>query len=174
MPKLVIYNISKEIENSEVAEHIFDQNPEILKKYEDIEGFRKELVFKFSWGKGKDTNNRVFEVSPKMRTLLIKLGKVNLQWNRCPVAEYFSIIQCFRCCQFGHLAKDCSADRAYCTQCGGEHAYKDCKNKQVVPNCINCVRNKASDCAHNARDVGCPEYKRVKRNIINKTDYGSE
>ena len=60
-----------------------------------------------------------------------------------------SILQCFKCQDFGHKAPNCTKNEK-CVVCGEAHAHKNCPNKEKrKPKCAN----------HVANYTGCPAYK---------------
>lgn len=82
--------------------------------------------------------------------------------------------QCYRCLMYGHGAKSCSRYEA-CSQCGGNHLTKNCKNitnTTVNPKfrCFNCVSAKLPH-EHRANDASCPfraKYIATKENTQRK------
>ncbi|XP_023244860.1 uncharacterized protein LOC111642714 [Centruroides sculpturatus] len=133
-----------------LVEAIHQQNTKIAEQYNNYEEFKKQIQVRYKWGKKPEVNHWVCEVTPQLKKLMTKQKKLYIDWVRCNVKEYFNIVQCYRCCKYGHYAKECSSERAYCNHCGGDHRYSECKNKSTSPSCINCIRNKASNFAHRA------------------------
>ncbi|XP_023235504.1 uncharacterized protein LOC111634902 [Centruroides sculpturatus] len=172
LPKIAIYNVPKDLTKEEITEAIFQQNTRIADQYTSMEEFKKDILIKYKWGRKPDVNHWVCEVAPKLKKSLTKQKKINIDWVRCNTEEYFNIIQCFRCCKYGHFAKECSSDRAYCNHCGGDHKYAECRNKSTAPSCINCVRNNANNFAHRANQSCCGERMKIIRNIQTRTNYG--
>lgn len=94
LPKIVI-------DKNELLETLLHQTPALQELFGNLQLFQKDIRYKFSWGKANDICNHVLEVSPKLRKVLLKLGKINIEWSRCSVEEYFGIMQCFKCCKYG-------------------------------------------------------------------------
>ena len=46
-------------------------------------------------------------------------------------------IMCYRCQRLGHTAMNCSAAKARCLLCSGNHAFKECPNPNQLC-CANC------------------------------------
>ncbi|KAL7724943.1 hypothetical protein ACLKA6_002307 [Drosophila palustris] len=78
-----------------------------------------------------------------LSAVLLKVG-----WVRCRLRERVNITKCYRCLEFGHLAKQCRSevDRSkLCRRCGKDgHLAKDCKEE---PQCMFC-KGKGSDWKH--------------------------
>jgi len=46
------------------------------------------------------------------------------------------VVQCLKCCQFGHISPYCKEDRATCGKCAGPHKTADCTS--TTHKCSNC------------------------------------
>ncbi|XP_023240772.1 uncharacterized protein LOC111639206 [Centruroides sculpturatus] len=173
LPKVAIYGIPSNLSKEVIINTIFDQNDNISAHYDNNkENYVKEITAKFKWGKNPNTHHWVFEVTPGLKRILIMQKKLNIDWVRCSVEEHFSIIQCYRCCRYGHFARECKSERAFCNHCGGDHRYSECKNKGTSPSCINCICSKAANFAHKANHNSCTERMKVIKNITAKTYHG--
>ncbi|XP_023243208.1 uncharacterized protein LOC111641289 [Centruroides sculpturatus] len=172
LPKMAIYNIPADLNKDTIIEAIFDQNDAITFQYQgDKEMYKRDISAKFKWGKRPDSKHWVFEVTPKLRKIMNRQRKVNIGWVRCNMEEYYSIIQCYKCCRYGHFAKECRSEHSYCNYYGEDHRYSDCKNKATAPSCINCIKAKAPTSAHKADNNTCTERGKIIKNIITKTNY---
>lgn len=85
-------------------------------------------------------------------------GKIKIGWTICRLREAIKPKTCFRCLDFGHMAKDCkNEDRSkLCRRCGGDgHIAKDC-NKD--PQCMLC---KVGDrpAPHITGSSRCPKFR---------------
>ena len=67
---------------------------------------------------------------------VMRSKEVRLGWDVCPVYEAFSILRCYNCNGFNHIALKCTADST-CSKCSGKHKMTDCVSD--VLKCINCV-----------------------------------
>lgn len=77
-----------------------------------------------------------------------------LYYTSLPVELYkLPVIQCNRCCRFGHVKAICRSDPR-CYKCAQPHEGVSC-NTQVV-SCLFCSG------AHTANNINCPEYIRQK------------
>ena len=74
-----------------------------------------------------------------------------------------SVMQCFNCQSFGHLAKNCRSKQK-CLICGESLTHKGCPNKEArKPKCANCKG------PHVASYKGCPAYKKqaFQQHVVN-------
>ncbi|XP_067120969.1 uncharacterized protein [Centruroides vittatus] len=172
-PKFCIYNVPNEIDTENFIDHLFSQNENILKAVTDDTQYNEEIKIKFKWGKNQNSKNWVIEVSPSLRKVLLKQNKINMGWIRCQIKEYYGIIQCYKCCRYGHTANQCHSERNYCTHCAGDHKYQECINKEKTPTCTNCIKFKHIHHTHKAISDECPERQRVLKYIKERTDYGN-
>ncbi|KAL7726484.1 hypothetical protein ACLKA6_001106 [Drosophila palustris] len=69
----------------------------------------------------------------------LSAGLLKVGWIRCRLRERVNITKCYRCLEFGHLAKHCRSkvDRSkLCRRCGKDgHVANDCKEE---PQCMFC------------------------------------
>ena len=90
------------------------------------------------------------------------------------------IIQCYRCYQFGHIARLCpDQENQTCRDCGGRHHFSSCTRR--TKKCVNCGGE------HAATDPVCEWYqdiagamkhrletrhdKRSTTNLLSRTDF---
>src|ERR1044071_8203301 len=74
---------------------------------------------------------------------------ISIGHQRFKVVDYKgsqSVLQCFNCQGFGHIAAKCTAT-AKCRNCGASHSDKECTTKE--PKCANCGGT------HKASDLSC-------------------
>ncbi|XP_067132779.1 uncharacterized protein [Centruroides vittatus] len=172
-PNVVIYSVPTQINRGKLTQLMYNQNDAISDNY-TLEAFREVFNVKFAMGKKSNAyTNWVIQVTPLLRKQLLMAGKVNLEWSRCRIADFCPVLQCFRCCRFGHSTKNCSQPTATCSHCSGEHTFRECTQKNEKPTCTNCKLEKSGDTNHNARDGSCTIYQKIKSNLIRQTDYGS-
>ena len=75
----------------------------------------------------------------------------NVEEFQAPV----SVVQCYNCQCFGHLAKTCTSKQK-CLICGENHSHKGCPSRESrKPRCANC------NGPHATSYKGCPEYKKA-------------
>lgn len=93
---------------------------------------------------------------------MLEVGRIKIGWSSCHIREKAkAMIKCFRCLEFGHMAKMCkSEDRSkLCRKCGIEgHVAKDCKNE---PSCMFCKSSDSKDDKHVAGSAKCPVFRKA-------------
>lgn len=75
-----------------------------------------------------------------------------------PIPER-TVIQCFKCQQFGHTAQKCT-NETRCLKCGVDHESKSCSSATLY--CANCRGN------HAACSRSCPNLKKVEEERISR------
>ena len=109
-------------------------------------------------------NNLCFQAFAKVSSTLregisIHNNKVTIGLSTCKIYDRFHIKRCNTCQHFGHYMKDCpTPDVPVCGKCGGNHKTSDCNNE--TPSCINCTRDKSTNCSHHTFSHECPALKR--------------
>jgi len=67
--------------------------------------------------------------------------------------------QCFKCQEFGHLARDCTAAQR-CKNCGEDHRHTECSKTTEDHQCSNCQGS------HPSTFRGCPAYQEAKKDQV--------
>lgn len=162
---MVIYSIEDKQENEELLHLIQSQN-EILADAD----VKIEFRMKSNYG-----TNLVISLNPEPFKKLIKIGIINIGWQRLRLREYIRPMQCFKCQMNDQLAKFCRNEQK-CSNWGSkDHAYKDFKEDAE---CINCViynerYNAGYEVKHNSRDKCCLVRDKEVNNLKFRIDYGS-
>ncbi|XP_067132771.1 uncharacterized protein [Centruroides vittatus] len=132
-PHMVIYSTSVDICREDLPTLIYRQNGTLTECLTEEE-FLQQFRIKFNLGKRESPyRNWVVEVSPDLRKCLLKLAKLNIEWSRSRVADFVPVLQCFKCCQYGHTTKNCPQNNSVCSHCAGEHLFKECPNLESPP-----------------------------------------
>ena len=105
-----------------------------------------------------ETQTAIISLPFEQAKKALAVGKVKIGWTICRLREATKPRMCFRCLDFGHMAKDCkNEDRSKrCRRCGGEgHIAKDCTKD---PQCMLC---KAGDkpAPHITGSGRCPKFR---------------
>lgn len=89
-------------------------------------------------------------------------GKVKIGWVNCRIREKERLTKCFKCLEYGHIARNCrnQCDRSKCCRrCSEEgHIAKDCRNDLL---CMFCKTDKSKDAKHVAGSRMCPLFKKA-------------
>lgn len=98
---------------------------------------------------------------------LLEAGKVKIGWTVCRLREIIHPRSCFKCWEFGHLARECKNDdkSKLCRKCGEEgHFAKNCERE---PKCMLCDAVSGVPLKHITGSTRCPAYKSAL-NLIRK------
>lgn len=166
-PRMIIYDVPKEIEGNELGNKIKNQNREL-----GNEEFLENFSPKFRTGpRRQNVCNWVVEVSPSVRNSLNTKGRVYLGWYSCGVRDFIVAPKCYNCQGLGHIAKFCNREVPTCGHCAQEgHDLTVCPDKNKQPRCAVCTRiNRPANHSGNAE---CPQYQIAREKLINMTDYG--
>ena len=119
----------------------------------------------------KKCRSWIFETKPEHRAALIKTKRLYINWLVCRVEDHVSILQCYKCCGFGHVAKDCDK-KICCSYCAGEHRSDTCKSRKNLK-CVNCCAAQLPNISHAASNRAvCPILcKKIERKITS-VNYG--
>ena len=91
---------------------------------------------------GSDRSHLVLQLPEDDARLLLHKGKIFLGFNSCSIQRYISVIRCYKCQRFDHMARNCKFEHV-CAVCGGNHptgggpdGSPPCSKR---PRCINCL-----------------------------------
>lgn len=158
-PRLVLHDIPVHLNTDEIITCLIEQNlPGVA---ED------EIMPVFLYPPGnKKFRSCIIETTPELRDRLRNLKRVTIDWMACRLDDHVSVLQCFHCHAFGHIASSCTVTETRCGKCAGEHLTNDCVPANT-PKCTNCVAAKRTNVAHYSYDrAKCPLLrKRIDRQI---------
>lgn len=100
---------------------------------------------------------------------VIAAGRVKIGWVRCRVREFVTPTRCFKCLEYGHIARQCKneVDRSgTCLRCGCKgHTAKNCT---AEPRCSICDPACKGGNNHAAGSFRCDAYKNAMRVLVKK------
>lgn len=113
----------------------------------------------------------LFCLSPELANDIIRKGLV--EGGEVKTTERFvagcSLVQCFRCCSFGHIAKYCRLPPK-CGHCSLDHESRDCSTKEAKPFCPNCPGSGLKNREHNAWSSACRTRQSAKQEAWGRKD----
>uniref|UniRef100_A0ABD2VR13 CCHC-type domain-containing protein n=1 Tax=Trichogramma kaykai TaxID=54128 RepID=A0ABD2VR13_9HYME len=168
LPRIIIYDVPNDYDEQYVMNAIELQNEHIWS--DGSPDLSKAMKFLFKMGKSReDCSNLVYEVHPGIRKRLSDEGKIYIGMYRSKVQDFVKLTRCYKCQGVAHVSKYCKQEHESCAYCAGEHASRDCTDKESKK-CALCKRlGKASD--HKSGE-NCPSYKQALKIYSASIDYG--
>jgi hypothetical protein len=180
-PTIVLKNVSPDIHQTDLFENILEKNYEIKDYFENQnKDINEELKIKFKFRKSNSNSKDMYclEVSPELRKLMLRIGRIFIGWETCKIEDSLPIIRCFKCHGFGHKSMECQTAVEKCGHCGGDHQSKDCSTERSNYKCINCSKRNLKphhkskcDINHSAYDKNCPSLKRIQEIVKSRISY---
>lgn len=168
-PLVLIYDLPSIYAERDLSRDIWEQN---FKEEITKEEFQAEHKWRFRTGpKRTDQVNWVLEVTGRLHKIMMRQGRIYLNWTSSRVVTYSAVQRCYKCQKYGHVAQYCKAPHDICSHCAQEGHRRDvCPSKDQPPCCVNCKASKRPD-GHSAGDVGCFTYTLEKTRAANSFDY---
>ena len=141
-PLVILEGISKDIKPEDLIVLLDAQNPTILHVNRECTDLKLKFIKKHR--KHEQLYNAVFEASPLVRNAMIALGRVGLEFSKINCRDFSPFVQCYKCLQFGHTTKHCSASVSPCSICAAtDHQFDNCKHKndESKLKCYNCCKH---------------------------------
>lgn len=169
-PLLAVYSVPTTLSDEDFLGELYDLN---LSEHLNEEDFQEEVKLRFKTGpKGKDRQNFIIEVSPRVRNLLLRQERTYISFHALKTADYTNVAKCYNCCDLGHPTKFCPETDSVCINCGQKgHKKKDCQNERKI-GCIPC-KIRGREC-EKAGGTDCATYKILYARQIQKIDFGSD
>ena len=165
-PRVIIYDVPTDVEAEALTDAVWRQNPA-------VSGiawpeFQAAFIHRQQIQKGDTTCHWIVSVSLAVRDKLRAAQRIFALWSRCRVLDYLAATRCYKCQDFGHVARHCSHTTDTCGHCAGHHVTTQCRNKSRSP---VCAQRKLS-ATHDVRSKDCPTYRRAVRLELRRVDYG--
>lgn len=108
------------------------------------------------------TQTATFKLPAKIAAMVLKVGKIKVNWSVCPVSAIERPTVCFKCLEYGHKSWSCKGpDRSkLCRRCGAEgHQSKGCTAKAK---CLICT---GDDSNHVTGSYNCPSFRSANEKL---------
>ncbi|XP_055585171.1 uncharacterized protein LOC129738022 [Uranotaenia lowii] len=166
-PRIKISGLSEDID----ADNIIP----LLRQQNNIPESAVLKIVRITKSEGKDMF-AIIEPDAQTFGQLLRIGRVNLGWNRCRVTEQINVRRCFRCSEFGHIANTCTKPHC-CPKCSENHSLNECSSS--IQKCGNCMiantkrtdEETLYDIFHSAWSSDCPAYAQRLRLAKQRIDY---
>ena len=175
-PRVVVFDIPKDLSESELTETVYNQNEDLLAGLTKEE-FLSNFQPRFRMGRRtEESTNWVVEVSPNIRAIIRADDKqrIYVGWMSCKIQDFRGVSRCFNCQMYGHVAKFCRETEKTCSYCAKMgHIANECPEIKAkkAPTCPPCKRTKKK-ADHSGGDKNCPAYKAALERVISGTNYG--
>jgi hypothetical protein len=181
MPTIVLKDVTNNINETELLDQIVNNNNQIKEflkfKGQDISEHMK-IKFKFRKKDKKFNDMYCLQVSPDLRKIIFKSGRIFIGWNSCRIEDSLPIIRCFRCNDFGHKSTECQLKESRCGHCAGPHETKTCTTDSDRNHCTNCAKHNSIpnqknkyETKHSAYDRTCKSFIRIQSIVKSRIDY---
>lgn len=165
-PLLKFVGVTADMSDDRIKEALVNQNKLLLRELNpnDLE----IRIVRRTKGRIPELVNIILRVNPALWTRL-RDQKIRLGFQVIPVYDQSPVIQCFKCLEFGHVAKICQ-NETVCGYCTETHDTRTCKNRSLSPICRNCQKAKR-DCGHPAYSTLCLEWQKWDKLTRSGTNY---
>jgi len=179
LPKLALLNVPKYMDDSSIISSMCEKDAEIKKMVEHGEFctvVRSWDMKAINVGQN-DHKTVVLKCSAKIRNYIVNVNDGYVYFNlvRCRALDRFFITQCYHCCGFHHIAKNCpdKSKSSVCGRCSGSHNTKNCSLE--TEKCVNCTKFRPSQKNdHSSFSPACPLLVHEKSMLMKKTDFGDK
>ncbi|CAH0398460.1 unnamed protein product [Chilo suppressalis] len=175
-PKFILKGVSRDTAAESLVETIKVQNPSVGETIKDEKCLKLHFTRK---NRHKSRYNAVFMAVLAVWHTIMKIDRVNVDYERVYVPNYSPFLQCFRCLQFGHTRANCKSETSMCSHCAAtDHTFEKCPSKSDngLRKCHNCTQhnskfNKKANTGHAATSDDCPRIKSLRQRINLKINF---
>ena len=142
-PCLRLLNVPEFTTNDEMLEAFFQPHNASLHAFQEA---RDEIrVFK------RRAALAIIEVPPEIYRALPPNRELVMGQRLVTVHDHYNLIQCFKCCGYGHFVNDCPCDLPICAFCAESHRMDQCRNKSNprAHRCHHCLGSSENAAAAN-------------------------
>lgn len=156
--KMLIRDVCKDMSDDEFMDQLFNKN---LKSVMTLEEFKEDTHIISR--RRESIGSIVVEVSQKAKEVFSRQRRVYIGWGSHQVRQLSSVLACYKCSAYGHIALQCSVETMLCRKCGDEgHIASKCKS--LKPSCRNCKLSGCKD-EHMILSEDCPMHRRAMTRI---------
>lgn len=156
-PMLMITGIDAGYKPEDFVDEFIRDNPQIKVVFGEEAKTKIKFIFKKTC-RNKYRENWILQTTPDIFKWLIRNENLTFDLTKAYVQEYINLTMCYKCSNFGHVAKNCKGEPC-CYNCGDKHDSHQCSKSNPL-NCPNCKRLNLSQRTHSARDPKCPAFLR--------------
>jgi hypothetical protein len=178
---IVLRNVSPDIPEPDLINSLIENNIQINNYFanqnKDITDELK-IKFKFRKKSPKYDDNYCLEVSPEVRKIMFRSGRIFIGWKACKIEDSLPVIRCFKCHGFGHKSGECKLEDEHCGHCGDRHKSSECTSDRSQYSCVNCIKHNAKpnqrnkfETNHSSYNRSCPSFSRIKEIVKTRINY---
>lgn len=131
-PMVKIVRLFTQLSDDEIINQLIEQNVWLADR-------QIEIVRSYRIGiNDNQYTNLIIATNLETQSEFLSRQKILFNFKVSKCYAYFNIIQCNRCCAYGHMSGDCAREQV-CKFCAQDHPFFECPNKQQLPRCINCT-----------------------------------
>ena len=107
-PRVIIYDVPTDVEADALTDAVWRQNPAVS----DIawSDFQAAFIPRQQIQKGDTTCHWIVSISLEVRDKLRTAQRIFALWLRCRVLDYLVATRCYKCQEYGHVARHCASE----------------------------------------------------------------
>ncbi|KAI8126425.1 putative 50 kDa protein in type I retrotransposable element R1DM [Lucilia cuprina] len=114
--RIIVREVDSAISPGEFMEELYLKN---LKEVMSLDDFRKEVhLVGEPWKADAGSVNVVLEGNSVAINTILGNDRCYIKWFAFFVRQFNSVEGCYRCCGFGHSARECRVEGVVCRRCG--------------------------------------------------------
>ena len=173
MPKIKVFDVDSQTYNdkADLKMAIMSKNSQVADLVSNDDDLTVILI-------DATRSYAILKVSPDIRKLMVKQGRIFLGMQSVKVRDHFQPLQCFACQRHGHKqgSSECehyNQEVQTCLYCSGNHPSRECRlkkdeSKHKCANCKNSPDHK-HHASHKSTSLKCPFVIREMNSLIQRT-----